>query len=106
MSEFVPASELYDIESRTPIAHPAHQATDADVRRALEQREVRIDGGDASSGTVRSGKIRFGMDGDPEITIYVPLTRAASCNTFSKLHQSLCHVWAVDLATGRERGDR
>ena len=36
MSEFVPASDLYDVESRTPIAHPAQQATDADVRRALE----------------------------------------------------------------------
>ena len=44
---FVPASELYDIESQTPIAHPAHQATDADVRRALEdrEREIRADGG-------------------------------------------------------------
>jgi len=44
-SWFVPANRLYDIESRTPIAHPAHQATDADVRRALENREVRADGG-------------------------------------------------------------
>ena len=46
---FVPASELYDVESQTPIAHPAHQATDADVRRALEDqdrmREIRADGG-------------------------------------------------------------
>ena len=33
---FVPASRLYDVKSRTPIAHPAHQATDADVRQALE----------------------------------------------------------------------
>lgn len=33
---FVPASRLYDVESRTPIAHPAHQATDADVRQAVE----------------------------------------------------------------------
>ena len=33
---FVPASQLYDVGSQTPIAHPAHQATDDDVRRALE----------------------------------------------------------------------
>ncbi|WP_275039499.1 hypothetical protein [Natrinema altunense] len=39
-SGFVPASRLYDVESRTPIAHPAHQVTDADVRRALESGEV------------------------------------------------------------------
>ncbi|WP_164722116.1 hypothetical protein [Haloterrigena salifodinae] len=51
MTTFVPTSELYDIESRTPIAHPAHQATDADVRRVLEQREIRSDGGTDSRGT-------------------------------------------------------
>ncbi|ELY46168.1 hypothetical protein [Natronorubrum tibetense] len=45
MSEFVPASQLYIVESRTPIAHPAHQATDADVQNALEEREIRADGG-------------------------------------------------------------
>ena len=39
MSEFVRATDLYDIESRAPIAHPAHQATDIDVHRALEDRE-------------------------------------------------------------------
>ncbi|WP_267877917.1 hypothetical protein [Natrinema versiforme] len=33
---FVRASELYDLESRTPITHPAAQATDEQVRRALE----------------------------------------------------------------------
>ncbi|WP_267130074.1 hypothetical protein [Natrarchaeobaculum sulfurireducens] len=33
---FVPASRLYDVESRTSIAHPAHQATDSEVRQALE----------------------------------------------------------------------
>lgn len=54
MSEFVPASRLYDVDSRMPIAHPAHQATNADVRRALEQREIRIDGGHSSSDTVQS----------------------------------------------------
>ncbi|WP_436347404.1 hypothetical protein [Natronorubrum sp. FCH18a] len=53
MSEFVPASRLYDVESRTPIAHPAHQATDADVRHALEEREIRADGGHSSSDTER-----------------------------------------------------
>ena len=51
--EFVPASRLYDLESRTPIAHPAHQATDADVRKALKQREIRADGGRSSSVTYR-----------------------------------------------------
>ena len=52
MSEFVRASRLYDVSSRSPIAHPAHQATDADVRRALEardDREIRADGGRRSS---------------------------------------------------------
>jgi len=39
-SWFVPANRLYDVESRTPIAHPAHQATDEDVRRAAFDREV------------------------------------------------------------------
>lgn len=53
MSEFVPASQLYDVESRTPIAHPAHQATDGEVQRALEDREIRADGGQSSSGTVQ-----------------------------------------------------
>ena len=51
MSEFVRASQLYLVESRMPIAHPAHQATDADVRRALEQQEIRADGGNATGGT-------------------------------------------------------
>jgi hypothetical protein len=37
-AEFVPASRLYHVESRTPIAHPAEQATDEQVRRALENR--------------------------------------------------------------------
>ncbi|WP_277410066.1 hypothetical protein [Natrinema longum] len=37
-SGFVQASELYDVESRSPIAHPAHQATDAEIRRTLEKR--------------------------------------------------------------------
>jgi len=36
--EFVRASRLYDVESRTPIAHPAVQASDADVRRAVDNR--------------------------------------------------------------------
>ncbi|MXV63880.1 hypothetical protein GS429_17800 [Natronorubrum sp. JWXQ-INN-674] len=54
MSEFVPASRLYNVESRTPIAHPAHQATDDDVRRALEgDREIRADGGHCTDGTNR-----------------------------------------------------
>ncbi|WP_176393213.1 hypothetical protein [Natronolimnobius baerhuensis] len=48
MSEFVRASRLYHVWSRTPIAHPAHQASDVDVRRALEEREVRADGGHAT----------------------------------------------------------
>ncbi|SER93515.1 hypothetical protein [Natrinema salaciae] len=33
---FVPANRLYDVESGTVIAHPATQASDEDVRRALE----------------------------------------------------------------------
>ncbi|AFO58810.1 MULTISPECIES: hypothetical protein [Natrinema] len=35
-AEFVRASRLYDVETRTPIAHPTYQATESDVRRALE----------------------------------------------------------------------
>ncbi|SEH14628.1 hypothetical protein SAMN04487967_1693 [Natronorubrum sediminis] len=56
MTHFVPASELYHVESGTPIAHPAHQATDADVKRALEaegDREVCTDGGTDSRDTNR-----------------------------------------------------
>ncbi|WP_267903122.1 hypothetical protein [Natronococcus pandeyae] len=36
MTEFVPASRLYHVGSRTPIAHPAEQATDEQVRQSLE----------------------------------------------------------------------
>ncbi|MFC3957152.1 hypothetical protein [Halovivax cerinus] len=45
--EFVRASRLFDVESRTPIAHPATQATDRDVRKAIEttERELVTDGG-------------------------------------------------------------
>ena len=35
---FVPASKLYEAKNRTPTAHPAHQASDDEVRQALEQR--------------------------------------------------------------------
>ncbi|PCR89407.1 hypothetical protein CP557_01945 [Natrinema ejinorense] len=52
-SGFVQASELYDVDSRTPIAHPAHQATDEDVRQAFDDREIRADGGHSSSGIYR-----------------------------------------------------
>ncbi|SFC65510.1 hypothetical protein SAMN05444422_11356 [Halobiforma haloterrestris] len=55
--EFVPASRLYHVESRTPIAHPAHQASDEDVREALEDREVRADGGPSWSEEVSSTTI-------------------------------------------------
>ncbi|WP_436343755.1 hypothetical protein [Natronorubrum sp. FCH18a] len=57
MSEFVPASRLYDVESRTPTAHPAHQATDADVRRALKKRGVRTDGSVNSDTEVRNVRV-------------------------------------------------
>lgn len=40
---FVPASQLYDVGNQTPIAHPAHHATDGDVRRALEQQKSRAE---------------------------------------------------------------
>ncbi|AXR78478.1 hypothetical protein AArc1_2162 [Natrarchaeobaculum sulfurireducens] len=33
---FVPASELYDVSSRTPIVHPAYLVTDNDVRQTFE----------------------------------------------------------------------
>ncbi|WP_276252992.1 hypothetical protein [Halomontanus rarus] len=36
MTPFVPASRLYDVPSGTTIEHPALEATDDDVRRALE----------------------------------------------------------------------
>lgn len=39
MTEFVPASRLYHVESRTPTAHLAEQATGEQIRRALERRE-------------------------------------------------------------------
>lgn len=68
MSEFVPASQLYDVGSRTPIAHPAHQATDNDVRRALEEREIRTDGGRSSSGMERQCVSYFSTDGSSSRT--------------------------------------
>ncbi|MCU4741141.1 J domain-containing protein [Natronoglomus mannanivorans] len=49
-ARFVPASRLYDVHSGTTIEHPAVQASDDDVRRALEEREIRTDGGHSSSG--------------------------------------------------------
>ncbi|MCU4743391.1 hypothetical protein [Natronoglomus mannanivorans] len=39
MTSFVPASRLYDVHSETTIEHPAVQALDDDVRRALERGE-------------------------------------------------------------------
>ncbi|WP_264182220.1 hypothetical protein [Natrinema amylolyticum] len=35
---FVRASRLYNVETRSVVVHPAHQATDDEVRRALEIR--------------------------------------------------------------------
>jgi len=67
MSEFVPASQLYNVESRTPIAHPAHHATDEQVREAVEalDREVRADGG--------TSRVRYGREEpvgvDPSVTV-------------------------------------
>ncbi|MFC3960349.1 hypothetical protein [Halovivax cerinus] len=53
--EFVRASRLFDVESRTPIAHPATQATDRDVRKAIEttERELVTDGGTCRDDTDR-----------------------------------------------------
>jgi len=38
---FVPASELYDPVTGTRIEHPAHQASDAELRRAIEEVDAR-----------------------------------------------------------------
>ncbi|WP_435065625.1 hypothetical protein [Halobaculum sp. EA56] len=35
--DFVPASDLYDPETRARFPHPATEATDADVREALQE---------------------------------------------------------------------
>ncbi|MEY7848578.1 hypothetical protein AB7C87_05160 [Natrarchaeobius sp. A-rgal3] len=35
---FVPASEFYDVETRTPLVHPAYQANDSEVREAVATR--------------------------------------------------------------------
>ncbi|MDS0473795.1 hypothetical protein [Natrinema sp. 1APR25-10V2] len=59
--EFVPASRLYDVESRTPIAHPAHQATDADVRQAFEEREAQADGEQFSRKSIRYCHSLYGL---------------------------------------------
>ncbi|WP_279387682.1 hypothetical protein [Natrarchaeobius chitinivorans] len=40
-ADFVRASRLYDVGSRTALVHPAAQANDSDVRRALEDHESR-----------------------------------------------------------------
>ncbi len=62
-SWFVPANRLSDVGSRTPIAHPTHQATDVAVRRALENRAVRADGGYPPSGTERQPNSAGDCDG-------------------------------------------
>ncbi|WP_277410045.1 hypothetical protein [Natrinema longum] len=36
--EFVRASRLYDVETRTVLVHPAYQATDDEIRHSLENR--------------------------------------------------------------------
>ncbi len=71
---FVPASRLYDLESQTPIAHPAHQATDEEVRQAIENQEARTDGGVDVDGTVVPA-----MKGDRENRDEVPaeMTKSA-----------------------------
>ncbi|NGM69993.1 hypothetical protein G6M89_13405 [Natronolimnobius sp. AArcel1] len=53
MSEFVRASRLYHVSSRTPIAHPAHQASDDDVRHVPEDRKIRTDGGHSDDSIVQ-----------------------------------------------------
>lgn len=50
MTAFVPASRLYDVESRTAIAHPAAQATDEEVRRAIENPAIQTDSGHSLGG--------------------------------------------------------
>lgn len=37
MIAFVPASQLYDVASRREIQHPALDATDTDVHRAIQE---------------------------------------------------------------------
>ncbi|AFZ71412.1 hypothetical protein [Natronobacterium gregoryi] len=78
--EFVPANRLYDIESGTTIVHPAHQATDEDVREALEENEVRADGGlswseDVSSATIEGTRVPVvqidRIDGDIVVSVDV-----------------------------------
>ncbi len=113
-SGFVPASRLYDVESRTPIAHPAHQATDADVRRALEERAIRTDGGTASSDTERTNrKVRSAISN----AIYHLETIEGSLHEFDagknreacrKLEDALESLrdQQHDTATERDRGDR
>ncbi|WP_279387615.1 hypothetical protein [Natrarchaeobius chitinivorans] len=36
-SVFVPVSELYGVSSGTSVSHPANQAVDAEVRKAVER---------------------------------------------------------------------
>ncbi|SIS14523.1 hypothetical protein SAMN05421752_11422 [Natronorubrum thiooxidans] len=82
---FVPASQLYDVRSQTPIAHPAHQATDEDVRRALEAREIRTDGG-----------LR-------DVLIYVPDFESVRHKLASNLEDDEIAYWSVH-GTPRQTG--
>ncbi len=67
-SGFVSANRLYDVESQTPIAHPAHQATDEEVQRALKNRAVRADGGtDRSSGGAIQLSVSSSADSLPSV---------------------------------------
>ena len=83
---FVPASRLYNVRSQTPIAHPAHQATDDGVRRALEARKTRADGG-----------LR-------DVLIYVPDFEAIRHKLASNLEADEIAYWPVH-GTPRQTGE-
>ncbi|MCU4972943.1 hypothetical protein OB955_09325 [Halobacteria archaeon AArc-m2/3/4] len=70
MTPFVPASRLYDVRSKTTIEHPAAQASDADVQRALEEREIRADGGADSSDTDRFVDPPEGFHKNPDCDLH------------------------------------
>ncbi|MCU4744286.1 hypothetical protein [Natronoglomus mannanivorans] len=69
-SRFVLASRLYDVPSGTTIEHPALEATDDDVRRALEEREIRTDGGTESSDTDRFVDPPEGFHKNPDCDLH------------------------------------
>ncbi|UHQ95989.1 hypothetical protein [Natrinema halophilum] len=96
---FVPPNRLYNVESRTPVAHPAHQATDEGVRRVVEGREFRIDGGRSLSATAHTSVRKSPF---PQVQLSLtPIGRISPSSSTSeaKIDRQFTHLAAVLFRT-------